>query len=188
LLIDRIARFAWTPRAPALVAVWALAEAIFLPIVPDVALLMLTMAAPRRGSMLFASLVAGSLVGTAALWLMVSADPPAAERLIMSVPGIRPQMLSEAIAVFAAGSPLPFALVGPGTPLKVLSLAWLQAGGWAPALAVWVVVNRLTRIGPLLLAFALGGALAPQWLRRHERLVLASYGTFWLAVYVLYLA
>jgi len=49
-----------------------------------------------------------------------------------------------------------------------------------------VVLNRLTRIGPMVLAAALIGWLAPAWIRRHEALVLTAYGLFWLATYVLY--
>ena len=45
--------------APATMAIWAAAEAIVLPIVPDVGLCLLFLAAPRRTLLLFAAVVIG---------------------------------------------------------------------------------------------------------------------------------
>lgn len=168
-------------------AVWALAEAIFLPIVPDVALLPLALAAPRRWPVLFGALIVGSLLGTVGLWLIFTTDPNAAQRLVLAVPGVHPEMLTQATVAFAGGDPMPFAAFGPGTPLKVFSLAWLQVGNLPAVLALWVIVNRLTRIGPLLAVLVVAGTIAPDWLRRHDRLVLAVYAAFWIALYVWYL-
>jgi membrane protein YqaA with SNARE-associated domain len=185
LLIDAIGRFANQRRAQALVAGWALAEAMFLPVVPDVALLLLVLAAPRRSVVLYVSLICGSLVGTLLLWLIFSTDPTIAQRLVLAVSGASQYQLSQTVADFISGSPLRFAVIGSGTPLKVLSLAWLEAGRWALELPFWVILNRLTRIGPLLVLFALAGARAPGWLRRHDQLAVAAYVAFWLGVYVL---
>jgi hypothetical protein len=170
------------------VGAWAILEAIALPVVPDVGLLPLVLAAPRRWPVLFGALIVGSLLGTVVLWLLFAADPSATQGLVMAVPGIHPDMLSQATVAFAAGDPQPFALFGPGTPLKVLSLAWLQVGGLPVALALWVVVNRLTRIGPVLVVAVVVGTLAPDWLRRHGRLVLVAYAAIGIAVYAWYLA
>jgi hypothetical protein len=185
LLIDAIARFARRPHAHLLVAGWAFAEAVFLPVVPDIALLLMALAAPRRGLVLFISLIAGSLTGTLALWLFFSADPLGAQQLILSVPFVTHDQLSRTVAEFASGNPLRFAVMGPGTPLKVLSLAWLEAGNGALTLPLWVILNRLTRIGTLLVVFVLIGARAPDWIRRHDRLVVGGYVALWLGVYVL---
>lgn len=172
----------------AVVSGWSLVEAIFLPVVPDVALFLFALAAPRRALPLFLGVVVGSLIGTVVLVVLAGLDLGATERLVLAVPGVHQEMLSQTRDAFAAGNLLPFATVGPGTPLKVLSLAWLEVGGWPTALAAWVVVNRLTRIAPVLVLVVFAGLWRPEWLRRHDRLVLTIYGVIWLATYALYLA
>ena len=49
-----------------------------------------------------------------------------------------------------------------------------------------VLLNRVTRIGPVVLVAALGGRLFPGWLRRHERLVLPAYIVAWTVFYAIY--
>jgi hypothetical protein len=79
------------------------------------------------------------------------------------------------------------AQLGPGTPLKVYTAAWAAGPATPLALAMGVVLNRITRIVPGLLLAAAAGWLAPGLIRRHDRLVLIAYAAFWIIAYVVYL-
>jgi hypothetical protein len=184
--LDRIARFATTGGAVALVAVWSFGEAVVLPIVPDVALDLLGLAAPRRAPWLFLVGVIASLAGTLVLFAYATSQLTGAEALVLAVPAIDQPMIDAARATVAGGDPTSIALFGPGTPLKVFTVAWAADAGPLAALAVGAILNRLSRIGPALLACVGVGAVAPAWLRRHERLVLGLYAAFWLVTYAAY--
>jgi hypothetical protein len=159
-----------------------------LPVVPDVLLYLLAAAAPRRGLVLFGALIAGALAGSVLLHALALAAPEVAERLVLAVPGIDREMLDATRHVVAGGDPLRFALFGPGTPLKVDTVAWAAGSGTWPGLLVGVVVNRLTRIGPGLVISALLGWRAPAWLRRHHPALLVVYVVAWAIFYAVYLA
>jgi len=169
-----------------LVGVWAFAEAIVFPIIPDVAIGLLALVVPRRALALFAALVAGALAGTAVLYLLSLAAPGAVESMLLALPGIDHTMIAAARDTVAAGNPASIALVGPGTPLKVYTLAWATGPATPLALAVGAVLNRITRIGPVLLLLAALGWVAPGFLRRHDRLVLATYAIAYLVLYAIY--
>jgi len=169
-----------------LVGVWAFAEAIVFPIIPDVAIGFLALVVPRRALALFAALVAGALAGTAVLYLLSLAAPGAVESMLLALPGIDHTMIAAARDTVAAGNPASIALVGPGTPLKVYTLAWATGPATPLALAVGAVLNRITRIGPVLLLLAALGWVAPGFLRRHDRLVLATYAIAYLVLYAIY--
>ena len=170
------------------VALWSFAEAIVLPVVPDVALDLLGLAAPRRTPALFLVSIVASMFGTAVLLVFATGSLAAAEALVLAVPGINQPMLDAARATVTAGDPASLALFGPGTPLKVYTIGWAAGPATIFGLLIAVVLNRLTRIGPVLLAAIGLGALAPAWLRRHERLVLGVYVGAWLALYMAYLS
>jgi hypothetical protein len=184
--MDRIGRFAGGRAAVALVALWSFAEAIVLPIVPDVALDLLGLAAPRRTPRLFAVSVVASILGTAVLFAFAISDLLAAQALVLAVPAINQPMLDAARVTVATGDPASLALFGPGTPLKVFTVAWVSGSGTVLGLLLGAVLNRLTRIGPALLAAMGVGALLPAWLRRHDRLVLALYVGAWIVIYAGY--
>lgn len=183
--MDRIARFAGGRTAMVLVALWSFAEAIVLPVVPDIALDLLSAARPRRSPLLFAISVVASIAGTVVLFALATSQLATAQALVLALPAIDGQMLDAARATVAAGDPTSIAQFGPGTPLKVYTVAWASGSGTAVGLLVGTVLNRLTRLGPTLLAAVGVGALAPTWLRRHDRLVLGLYALAWLAIYAL---
>jgi hypothetical protein len=187
-IFERLERFAATRQATVLIGAWGMAEAIAFPVVPDVALYLLAMAAPKHAVRLFAAAIVGALAGSAVLAGLTTMSPDAARSLMLAIPGISPQMLQAAERAFAGGDVLGFVGFGPGTPVKVYIVAWILAGGSPLLLAVGVVVNRLTRMGPGVLVTAIIGALAPGLLRRYERLVLAIYVGLWVLTYVLYFA
>jgi len=186
-LLDRIAGVAADRRGVILVGAWAFAEAIALPVVPDIALGLLALAAPRHALRLFVVAVVAALAGTAALFTLAVTAPDAAVALLTALPGIDATTIDAARAATAGGDPTAIAGFGPGMPLKVYTVAWASGPGSAAALALGVVLNRLTRVGPVVLALAVLGRVAPGFLRRHERLVLVLYAATWVAVYVLYL-
>jgi len=187
-MFERLERFAGTRRATVLIGGWGMAEAIAFPVVPDVALYLLAMAAAKHAARLFAAAIVGAVAGSAVLAALTTVDPDAARSLMLAIPGISPQMLQAAERALAGGDVLGFVGFGPGTPVKVYIVAWILTGGSPPLLAIGVVVNRLTRMGPGVLVTAMIGALAPGFLRRHERLVLAIYIGLWVLTYVLYFA
>jgi membrane protein YqaA with SNARE-associated domain len=169
-----------------LVGGWAFAEAIVLPIVPDVVLGLLALVAPRQVPRLFLALIAGALLGTAVLYLLAAVAPDVVASMLLALPGITPDVLVAAREQVAGGDPVAIALVGPGTPLKVYTWAWATGPATPLALAVGVVLNRITRIAPGVIALAVVGLLAPGFLRRHQRLVLALYALFYLVAYAVY--
>jgi membrane protein YqaA with SNARE-associated domain len=185
-VIDRLAALARSPGGLALIAAWACAEAVLLPIVPDVVLLPLLAAAPRATPRLVLALLVGALVGSAILAGLVLADPDLVRSLLVALPGMDASTLPTVQADVAAHGAVAFAAFGPGVPLKVYTAAWTAAGGSPPVLAVAVALNRLTRIGPGIVLAAAIGHVAPGALRRHERIALAAHALGWIALYLVY--
>jgi membrane protein YqaA with SNARE-associated domain len=183
--MDAIARFAATRRAMVLVAAWAFAEAIVLPIVPDVALDLLALAAPRRAGGLFVVATLASLAGSLVLFAVATATPAPARDLVLAVPGVHPALVDGAVQTVASGAPWSIAQFGPGTPLKVFTLAWAAGPATLLPFLIAVILNRVSRIAPTLIAAAVLGAAAPVWVHRHERLVLVGYAAAWVALYAL---
>ncbi len=183
LLFDRLARLASRRSALALLALWGMAEAILLPIVPDVGLGLLVLAAPRRAVPLFGAVVAGALVGSLVLAVAAAQWPDDVRAMLLRVPGIGAALLGDASRDLAGGGISGFAQVGPGPPLKVYTAEWLRLGGDVPGLVLGAVLNRLTRIGPVLVVAVAGGWFLGGWMRRHPALTLGVYSVLWVAVY-----
>lgn len=187
-LLDDLSRFANGRGGPLAVFLWALAEAVALPVIPDVLLGLLLLAAPRRFVVLFASLCLGSIAGSLLLYALTMADPEAVRQGLLALPGINQPMVTAASGTVASSSPTCLLLFGPGTPLKVFTFAWANGAispiGFLPA----VILNRVSRIAPLAVAQVALGLVAPDFLRRHERIVLGLYGAAYLATYAVYLA
>jgi hypothetical protein len=184
--LDGVGSFARRPDAAVAMAVWAAAEAIMLPIVPDVGLCLLVLATPRRTVVLFAAVVIGAIAGTLAMAAFAQEAPDAARALLLSIPAIDPALLASADRALARDGVAGFAQFGPGVPLKVYTVEWLAHGGDIVGLLVGTVLNRITRIGPALIVAAVVGQLADRRLRRHPRATLATYAAFWIVVYVAY--
>lgn len=185
-MIERLAGLARSPGGLLLIAAWACAEAVILPIVPDVALLPLVAARPRATPRLVLALILGALVGSAILMVLVLADPDRVRSLLGALPGIDASTFRAVESDIDTHGAAAFAAVGPGIPLKVYTTVWAAAGGSSLVLAAAVVVNRLTRIGPGIVVAVVIGLMAPGWLRRHERLALAAYAVGWIAVYLVF--
>jgi hypothetical protein len=184
--LDRVERFARRPAAATTIALWAAAEAIVLPVVPDVALCLLVLAAPSRAVRLFAALVVGALAGTLVMAAFATQAPDAARAVLLSLPAIDPAVLDEAGRALASDGVAGFGQLGPGAPLKVYTVEWLGQGGDIAGLLAGAALNRITRIVPALVVAALIGQFAGAFLRRHSRATLVVYAAFWLFVYIAY--
>ena len=184
--IDRAAQLADDRRTPWLIGLWAAAEAAILPIVPDVGLALLVLARPARWAVLFAAVIAGAVAGSVALYALASADAAAVEAALLRVPGVDSLMLETVDRRLATDGVLAFAQLGPGPPLKVLTASWAASGGDPFLGVVGALINRLTRIGPVVVASWLVGRAAGPWLRRHGGIVVAAYVALWIAVYALF--
>jgi hypothetical protein len=184
--VERVERFADGSAAVAAMGLWAAAEAIVLPIVPDVGLCLLVLAAPRRTVRLFAAVIGGAIVGTLVLAAFASLAPDAARAALLAIPGVDTTVLAGADQALARDGVGGFAQFGPGAPLKVYSVEWLARGGDVGGLLLGAILNRMTRIGPALIAAALIGRFAAPWLRSHSHAMFFLYAAFWLAVYAAY--
>jgi hypothetical protein len=182
-VLDRLERISGRRATALSLAAWATAEAIVFPVVPDVGLCLVVLAAPKRAARLFGFVVVGALAGTIVLAAFATRAPDAARTMLLAVPGIDSSDLADASASLVRNGVAGFAQVGPGTPLKVDTVEWLARGGDTAGLLVGAFVNRITRIGPPLIGAALVGRFAGGWLRRHERIVLAVYAALWLLLY-----
>jgi hypothetical protein len=187
-LLDRIAQFAETRSALALVGGWAFAEAIVVPVVPDVALGLLALAAPRQALALFVAVVLGAIAGSLVLAVLATGAPAEIERMLLALPAIDGTTLATVEVRLASDGVAGFAQVGAGPPLKVYTATWIASGGGVASLVAGVILNRMTRVGPVVAVAALAGSLMPDWLRRHERLVIAGYVLAWTGFYAVYWA
>lgn len=186
-LVDRLETFAERPAAVWLLGAWAAAEAIALPIVPDVGLCLLALAAPRAAPRLFGGVLAGALIGSGIMAGLATADPAAVRAMLLALPAIDGAMLIDVERAVADQGTVAFAQVGPGPPLKVYTAAWIGDGGDLPGLLLGVVVNRMTRIGPVVVVAALAGIALGRWWRAHDRLTMSGYVLAWVAFYAIYL-
>ena len=163
--------------------VWAACEAFFFPIVPDVGVCLLALAAPRRAARLFLAVIVGALIGTVVLAIVAIRAPDAVHSLLLALPGIDAGMLADADRSVARDGLLGFVQFGPGAPLKVDTAAWVAHGGDVLGLLAGVILNRLTRVGPPVLAAVVIGTIAGPWIRAHQRATLGAYAAFWIGVY-----
>lgn len=171
--------------AIAAIAAWGFGEAILLPVVPDVLLYVLAVAAPQRAAPLFGWAVLGALVGSLVLSAVALNQPASGREIVLGVPGITEKTLASAELVVGDGDPLAMVHLGPGIPLKVYSVAWWDGIGSPAGYVVGVLANRLIRIGPGVVVFWLIGTLAPMFVRRRERLLAVGYVLFWVVIAML---
>lgn len=177
-LHERARRFAMSPSAVVLCFIWGLAEALVFPIVPDLAVAVLVLAAPRRTLVLAGAAIFGSVTGGTIAYAigpgLLERAPLVTERMIDAASiwmtnegaeGLRHQPLS-------------------GVPYKVFGMQAAEAGLgygeflWHSALA------RGVRIGVIAFAFAGSGVAMRSWVR--SRFGLGITAVVW--VFVLGLA
>lgn len=156
---------------------WGVAEALFFPIVPDVAVVALAVAAPRRCIPLGLCALAGSLAGGSVAYVL--GGIPAGGWLLAHAPLVTDRMRSHALDAMGSGGAAPlFGQPWGGIPFKVYGYQAAWAGVGFGSFAFVGTVGRAVRI---LLAAAVFAV--PSWAgsRAAPRLVERLYGPFLLA-------
>jgi hypothetical protein len=172
------------PRIWLLFFAWGFAEAVLIPIVPDVGLGVLALATPEALGLPLLSAIAGGVAGAAVLAALRARDPAPVDRILALQPGLGAAGMDEARRRIAARGPRAFAQVGPGLPLKAYVVAYVQDRPSARigTVALLALLNRVTRIVPVVGAFALAGVLARP-LEPATGPVLACYVVGWALFY-----
>ncbi len=156
---------AWTsePVVLAILLLWGLGEAVVLPIVPDVLLGVMALATPAALGLPLVAAVVGAVIGALVLTDLWRDRPALVARLIALQPGLGPHGMTQAQGrIERDGAVRGFAQVGPGLPLKAYVVALLDLRGdpgWR-AISRLTLVNRVTRLVPVVAGFALVGILA----------------------------
>ncbi len=101
-LFDRWRSFCLTARGVAFMFTWAVAEAIFFPIVPDYLLMPMAVAGHARFWRIFFAAAGGSALGVALMYLFAYGMPSAASAFLNQLPVIFPFMLTNANALLDA--------------------------------------------------------------------------------------
>ncbi len=161
--IEPFASLAAAPLIVLLLVAWGAGEAIVLPIVPDVLIGLLVLAAPGQLGVLLGAAVLGGAVGATVDWWLLRRRPGLVDRMLAVQPALGQPGLDEAAErIRRHGLLVGFAQVGPGLPLKAYlhGLATMAPGSPTPRVVGLAVVNRLARRGPVAIAFALLHPLA----------------------------
>ena len=151
----RVAALAGSRRGLALVAGWSVAEAFSWPLVPELALALLVVAAPRRWLPLTAAAAAGSVAGCVLAWCLYAAGGHAPQPL--TTPRMRAAVAAETTSYGAAAvrrQPLS------GIPVKVYAAEAGLRHVPLPAFAGQVAVTRGARILAVGALVALAAAAA----------------------------
>lgn len=100
-LFDAWARFSYSRYAVPLVFVWAFAEAIIWPVVPDFVLILMIAGAPRRLWPLLAGAILGSSLGGVLIYLFAYLDPARAQALAPLLPLAKDSKIQQASVALA---------------------------------------------------------------------------------------
>lgn len=167
--------FALSPAAVWLTVVWAFFEALVWPVVPDLLLLPLILAAPARSFAFVVAAAAGSLAGGTVGYLAGSSSIGA--DLLTAAPLVTDRMVASAGATLAErGATGLLAQPLSGIPYKAFALQAGPAGVDLPGYLVMTVMARGARFAAVAAIAALMGCLLrPLW-QRALALFLPLYG------------
>ncbi len=155
--IEPFASIAASPIVLVILGAWGIGEALVFPIVPDVLVGLLVLAAPWRLAPLLGAAILGGAAGALVGWWLRRHRPLVFERVLRAQPGLGEPGLAEAEARLRGRGPLGgFAQVGPGLPLKayIHALAVIAPATLPATVVGLALVNRLTRLGPAAVGFA----------------------------------
>lgn len=141
---------------------WGLLEATVGPIVPDVGLGLLALATPAALGAPLVAAVVGGVGGALVLAVVRRGRPDIVDRILAAQPGLgQDGMARSRKRVATRPTPVAFAQVGPGLPLKAYVVALVDArpATTSGELAALALLNRLTRIAPVVAAFAVVGII-----------------------------
>jgi hypothetical protein len=156
---------AWTadPAILAILLLWGFGEAVALPIVPDVLLGLLAIATPAALGLPLVVAITGGLLGAIVLAQLRRRRPGLVDRILDLQPDLGARGMADAHRrIVERGATRAFAQVGPGLPLKAYVVALVDARPSLdePRLFGLALLNRATRIVPVVAAFAVVGQLA----------------------------
>jgi membrane protein YqaA with SNARE-associated domain len=182
---DRWAVFCDRRAALLFMAVWAFAESLVWPIIPDFLLVLLAIGRPRRSHYSLAACVAGSAVGASLLYGLAWSRPGEAARVLPSLPLIFEAdivVTRERIAQDGA-----FAFLGQpvsGIPFKVWGIVG-AISGVPPVVALPVaILARAARMTLVSTAAAFLGARFGGFVRDHWLMLLIVYVTIFVLGWV----
>jgi hypothetical protein len=165
---------------------WGFAEAVFFFVIPDVLLSLVTLFSVRQGLKQLAAILAGALVGGAAVFVLAWWDAGTVEGLLHHVPLIPEGMFRQARQDLEEDG-VWGTLHGPdlGIPYKVYAA---QAPAYAslPAFLLASVPARVGRFAFVWLVCAACRRLLRRRIDAHPRVTLAAYAACWALFYVWY--
>jgi 1-acyl-sn-glycerol-3-phosphate acyltransferase len=175
--LERAASFARSPAGLWFAFGWGVAEALMWPIVPDVPVALLAVAAPSRFLALAASATAGSLLGGTAAYGLGAIG--AGTGILAHAPLVTERMHGHALAQMSADGATPL-LAQPwtGVPYKVFAY---QASGAGVAFGPFVALSAVGRGHRILLAAAVFAGAAWPLQRVAKRWVERCYVPFAIA-------
>jgi hypothetical protein len=155
---------AWTsdPAILAVLLLWGFGEAVALPVVPDVLLGLLALATPAALGAPVAAAISGGVLGALVLAELRRRHRPLIDRILAAQPGLGGGLASAHRRITEVGAVRGFAQIGPGLPLKayIVSLVDAEPTVAAGRLIGLALLNRVTRIVPVVAAFAIVGHVA----------------------------
>lgn len=162
---------------------WGFAEGTVAPVVPDVGLGFLALATPAALAGPLVAAIGGGVIGGLVLALVARTRPAVVRRIVVAQPGLGPAGLAATHRrLERLGAVRGFAQVGPGAPLKAYVAAHLEQHPWTSlgTVAVLAIVNRATRLVPVVLGFAMLGAVG-RLLEIATGPVVVAYSVGWAA-------
>lgn len=171
----RVRAFAMSPRGLALAFAWGLAEALAWPVVPDLAVATLVLAAPRRALPVAAAAVAGSLTGGAAAY---ATGALAGFGVLDHLPLVTPRMQASAMQRMSEhGAAGILSQPWSGIPFKVFAYQAADAGVSAPGFAWFGLLARGGRLLHVAAIFAGAGWLLRRWIDRLYPAIVVAFTT-----------
>ena len=168
---------------------WGFAEATAFFIVPDVYLGFVGLFNWRRGLWAAIAALLGAMLGGAVMYMLASNDPVGINAFLTHVPLIDAVLVTD-VANQTQAHGLLAVLSGPvkGTPYKIYAA---QAGEQSLPLMYFLlitIVARGERFFPLVLGFGWVGTMFKNFIEKHTKLVVGSYGLLWCTIYIVFIS
>jgi 1-acyl-sn-glycerol-3-phosphate acyltransferase len=175
---DRAGDLARSRTGLVLAFCWGVAEALWWPIVPDYAVALLAVAAPKRGIKLALAATAGSVAGGAFAYGLGAAGVGAA--ILGHTPLVTERMHGFAFAHMAAGGAGLMAQPWSGVPFKVFGYQAAGAGLGLGTFLAWSALARGYRLLLVATVTAAFGFATRRWMPRFYGLVALAATAFFL--------
>jgi len=177
-LTDRWRGVAYGGAGVAICFLWAVGEATVWPIIPDVALFLLALAAPRRAPRLLLATAAGAAVGGVATVLTAWLAPPLALAVVMRVPLVHSTSVPIVVAHLQRDALLHAFLYQPwsGIPFKLWAVLGVTGGHPPLAIIPCFIIGRSLRFLSVAATAAAVGRLLELHLRDIAIPLLAVFG------------